>query len=450
MLALDRREGRLRLADNLIPRAIGEGVSLRTRPGAQQVIEGQIARAVAWGSHIVFERDGRLLAWIGAQTFDLAPAGTTLSAATYQAPIGNAQREDRLFIADGVNPLWHITPTAPTPHFVRNEIVQPSGRPYPLEPARSVATWRDRLWYTWGTNRAAHSDVRNPSAFDPLWTVEAQGADVQQVVALVAERDRLLLGCRDETFAVTGDSQYNFQTRPLLAFGLAGPRAFDRLTGDSSLLVAPQGVYSSASGASLDEDLRPLLAARQYGAEVAVDLGRRLALVYLSGRVFVASLDAPGLWGELAVNASGLLRLDSTVGWYGPDGVWMLARDGAPDRRADGAETEVAAAWETWWTIPPTDDLTGRSLLEHAELVVRASRGTLVYTASSPHASCAAPRDLATDGRATWGDFPGAPHQWPDRAHTLEFTPNLDGEAFVHRLDITGAIEVLSFSPSYR
>lgn len=450
MLSTDRRDGRLRLADNLVPRAIGGGeVSLRTRPGAKQVVGGVVDRAIEWGGRVVFERDGRLWLWDDIER-DLAPAGTSLDGAAFQAPTVDAQREERFYIADGVRPLWYITTAEPAPHSITNETKQSSGQPYPLAPARTVATWRDRLWYSWGTNRVAHSDVRNPSAFDPLWTQEAQGDSVSRVVALMPERDRLLLGGLDETFAVTGDSQYNFQTRPALPFGVAGPRAGDRLSEQETLLVSPQGVHLSQSGAAIGDDLRSFLEARWFGAEVAVDVGRRLALVCVGGRIFAANLDAPGLWGELAVEAFGVLRLESGVGWYGPDGIWLLAREGADDRCIDGTLRAVTASWETWWAAPDTDDAGNRLVLERTELLVRASRGSLTYTAFSPHDQCSATRDLASESRSVWANLPGAGHDWPDRAHTLEFTPHLDGEAFVHRIDVDGAVELLSFAPSYR
>ena len=81
MLTSRPEPGKLRVARNLLPTAEG---GMESRPGARQLVEGEIAAVVPWGNRLLLQRDGRLLIWDGT-LHDIAAAGAVLDAAPFQA-----------------------------------------------------------------------------------------------------------------------------------------------------------------------------------------------------------------------------------------------------------------------------------------------------------------------------------------------------------------------------
>jgi len=105
MLSLHPQPGKLRYANHLLPTAAG---GLATRPGATQIVAGDIAHAAPWGNRLMIEKLGRLRLWDGLTETDIAPAGFGLQATPFQALTSAGAREERLYVADGVNALWYV------------------------------------------------------------------------------------------------------------------------------------------------------------------------------------------------------------------------------------------------------------------------------------------------------------------------------------------------------
>lgn len=450
-LSLHPRPDRLRAADNLIPTAEG---GLATRPAARQIITGDIAHAAPWGNRVLVDKGGRIRLWDGNQEIDLAPAGRGLQATTFQALTANAAREDRLVVADGINPLWYLARSGGS--YVRrdilNKVTDADGGAIPLPIAQAVATWRGRVWATFGTNRAQHCQFDDMEYWDPLFTVECQGAESDRILALAPDGERLLAGLVQSSWAVTGDSQFNWRRNQVSPAGVAGPNAV-ALDESGVYWVSSKGLHAGGAPEPLSDDIRDIFP--QYPAAAAVDRRRRLLLVLAGGRLFVMHLAHPGRFGEITGHAPrGLIQMADYVGWYGADGAWVLGSRDMPDRRLDGTATDYTSAYETWEEIP---NPRGRALLRRAHATVLGSaRGEVTYTAYAESAegsdSYSAQATLADTTPQKWTDqiagLAGEP--WPTAPVAREFAPYLAGHKFQHRLEAPCHMEVRAFAPDYK
>ncbi|MEJ1355740.1 MAG: hypothetical protein RPU39_13765 [Candidatus Sedimenticola sp. (ex Thyasira tokunagai)] len=442
MLSLSRHPERLRRADNLFPTRGGVPAS---RPGARQIIDGPVARAVPWGNRIVVERAGRIAVWGGKAISDICQAGLTLQGESYQAFIGDGQREDRLYLADGLRPLWYLADDGDSYRtgYIDNSIRQENNEAYPLEPATTVTSWRDRLFYGDGSNRIRHCQARDPEAWDPLWTLEFQGRSPGKVVCLRASKSALLVGLDQGIWTVTGTSHFNWSRDPLRdGEGVTGPAAIDS-DGIEAFFLAKSGLYS-LSGSLLTEDLSPLFSAQHYGGQVVVDTRRRLVLFLVHGRVFVMHQDKPGVFGELNASALGLLRMDDYVGWYGQDGVWLLQGEDQPDTRTDGAQSDVISLFETWDHQP---NPSGGSFLSNVKMRLKGSpRGSADYNLKVDGKDAYSASITLTDSLPSDDVFRSA----EARSVRREVTPWQDGEQFQHSISANCHLEILSFNPAYK
>ena len=458
MLSLHPQPGKLRYANNLLPTKAG---GLATRPAAAQVVSGDIAAAAPWGNRVLLEKLGRIRLWDGLTETDIAPAGRGLQATPFQALTAAGAREERLYVADGVNPLWYVARVsgAVGRYDIANKVKDASGVAYPLPIAHACATWRGRLWTDADRpNRAQHCQFDDPDYWDPLWTPEYQGEDAERVIALAAHGKMLAVGMSQSVWATTGDSHYNWQRDPLAGYGAAGPAALASVLigeNDQRLYWASTfGVHQSGVDAPLSDDIREAFAAAPYPCEVAIDRRRRLLLALVVGRLFVMHLDKPGLWGEITGhNVRGLLQLDDYCGWYGADGAWLLGARDVPDRRLDGTPSNFTSLYDTWEDIPNPDG-GGRALLRRPRFTLNGSaRGNVTYTATADAGvnRFSSTASLADETPQKWADaiagLDGEP--WPTAPVRREFAPYLAGTKFRHQLEAPCYMEVLKFDPDY-
>lgn len=452
MLALHPVPARPRLTNNLVPTREGR---LASRPAATQIISGDIASAAPWGNRVLVEKQGRLALWTGGSTTtDIAPAGRGLQGTNFQALTSDGKREDRLYIADGVNPLWYVVRRAGV--YVRetiaNKIKDASGLAYPIQVAQAVATWRGRLWVAYGTNRADHCQFDRPDEWDPLWAVECQGDNPDRILALEAHRERLIVGLGQSTWEIRGDTQYNWSKDPIAAAGVTGANA---MASDEQTVywVSPVGVHQGGVAEPISDDIRDIFSAPSYPAEVALDARRRLLLILVRGRLFVMHLDQPGKFGEITGHAvRGLIQMADYTGWYGSDGAWVLGARDMPDRRLDETITPFTSAFETWTDIPNAGG-DGRALLTRAVLVAAGSaRGNATYTATADDNVFSSEMSLTDVPVQRWTDEIAGLNgeDWPTEPVRREMPAHIAGTRFRHRVEAPCHLELHVFTPQYK
>lgn len=451
MLALHARDDRLRRTDHLLPTAEG---ALETRPGAVQILAGPVAAAEPWGERIVAEKSGRIVIWDGDE-HDLCAAGAVLQAASFQALTGDALREDRAYIADGVSALWYAARRsgAYVRESVVNTVLDDAGAPYPIPVPWAIATWRNRLWVPASDNRVQHCQNDRPDEWDPLWTVECQGKEPGRVMAIIDHGQSLGVGLSNAVWSIEGTSQYNWTRDEVLRIGVAGANAMD---GDGArlLILAPQGVFMGNDPTPLSEDIREAFAAPIGVGSLVLDTRRQLALVLVAGRLFAMHLARPGQWGEIPdTQANGLLRAGGQVGWYGEDGVWLLMGRDSADKLLDGTERAFTSRYDTWEQRP---NLTGngRALCERTLLEVQGSaRADATYTVRSGARAFTTTFSLVDEPVDTWADTLDGDETWlawPTPPVRRELVPRLDGESFRHSITADCYLQVRQFDPRYR
>ncbi len=449
MLSLHHRDDRLRKANNLVPNAEG---GMETRPGAMQVIDGIVDAAEPWGNRIIAERNGRIVVWDGA-VHDVHSAGGVLQATAFQALTVDAQREDRAYIADGIRPLWFIAFRAGNyvKETVSNTVLDASHVPYPIPVPSAIGTWRNRLWIDVG-NRVQHCENDGPATWDPLWTVECQGKNPGRVLAIHPNGEALAVGLEHEVWQVTGTSQYNWQRNQALAFGVCGPNAVDG-DGNRLAILSPFGVFLDGTPDPVTNDLREMFSSDVGFGELVVDTRRQLVLALVAGRMFVMHLAQPGRWGEITgTQATGLLRTSKYVGWYGRDGVWVLAGRDTADKLLDGSEVLVHSAYQTWPQGPNAGG-NGRALCNRTIIQAQGStRNVATYNVAAERQSFTATFTLADESVDEWSDDMSAAvaAPWPTAPVRRELVPRVAGENFVHTIEADCFMAIQGFDPQYR
>ena len=447
-LALRHKKGAFKVSGNLLPVA---GGLWRSRPGATQLARGPVDAAIEWDHRLLFQRNGRLFVW-DAYEHDVGGAGRTLDGAAFQALTESAEREDRLYIGDGVNPLFYIRrgPSGYERKTFANEVRDGRGNPYPVPIASAVEVARNRLWVAHGTNRAQHSDFEKPHAFDPLFTQEFQGGERGAVLALYAHLDYLAAGTQSGLWAVVGDSQFNFRRDPLVAHGVTGPAALHS-DGQRLFFVSRAGAHALADAGTIGDDaLDAAFESPDPAAQVLLSPDGRHLLLVVRSRLFVIHLDSKRI-GEIAENVTGAFRFGPQIGWYGADGVWICNRLDSYDGALSGARTRVATAVETWPDTPPRTALLERSF---AELRGEAD-APITYTATV-RTEDSAVQTVQRTMRGAVGNAPfetfwdGVVVNWEAEPLHHELPVMLAGKSFKHRLECAGHFELMSFTPKYR
>ncbi len=445
---------RMRATRNLLPLETG---GMEARPGAVQVLTGDVTDLAVWGTRLVMERDGRIVVASGGVAQDLGQAGRFVRGTAFQALTLDAQREERFYVADGLNPLWYLARrggvTVREP--VVNTVLDGVGVPYPLPVPHVVATWRGRLWVDEGANRLRHCQFDRPAEWDPLWTLEFQGADSDRRRSLLPFGEVLLVGFEQAIWGVTGKSQYDWQTAVVVnGHGCGGPRSMAS-DGAGAWWVSRDGMFRLGADAALSDDVRELFGTPHMDSQAVVEPRTRRLFVLYGGRVLVLHLDS-GRFGEVAASAvRGVFVLDGRVGWWGEDGVWVMAGDDLPDTAIDGTRTPVQAVMESWDEVPNLAG-GGRALLNRARFRVQGSpRGDATYTATvdgdRTFVGTVSLSDVTVDAwAAAAAPVDGSGEAWPVPGVFREVVLRLAGRAFRHRIEAGVYMRLDEFKPEFR
>jgi len=454
MLSTRPLKDHLRTARNLLPLEAG---GLEARPGAVQVLAGDVTDLAVWGQRLVVERAGRVVVVTGTVAEDMGQAGWFVRGTAFQALVANAQREERFYVADGLNPLWYLVRrggvTVREP--VVNTVLDDAGLPYPLPVASVIGTWRGRVWIDEGANRLRHCQFDRPDEWDPLWTLEFQGADSDRRRALLPFGEVLLVGFEHAIWSVTGKSQYDWQTAVAVnGRGCGGPRSMAS-DGAAAWWVSRDGVFRLGAEAPLSNDVRELFGVAHMDSQVVIEPRTRRLYVLYGGRVLAMHMTS-GLFGEVAASGvRGLFVLDGRVGWWGANGVWVMAADDLPDTAIDGTRTAVQAVAESWDEVPNLA-AGGRALLNRTRLYVQGSpRGNASYVATADgvrsFAAVVSLSDVTVDAwAASAAPADGSGEAWPVPPVFREVVPRLAGRSFRHRIEAQVYMRLDEFRPEFR
>lgn len=450
MLTSFTKNGHLRRADNLLPLRDG---SMESRPGAKQLIDGKVSGVVEWGERLVIERNGRIGLLSGAVYSDLTTAGKVLRGTNFQALTANAQREDRLYIADGLRKLWYIAwrSGAPVIEQVENSVLDGNSVPYVIPVPTTVTTWRRRLFIGYGQNRVQHCQLDAPEEWDPIWTLEFQTEKQDKVLALTPFGATLIVNQEHSAWSVSGDSHLNFESDQASEVGAQGASAVAS-DGSSVFRISREGVFT-LSGECLSDDIEDFFGAPAPMSSCVVDIhGRRLFVAY-HGRLFVCHLDTKR-WGEIrGYHIAGVFSWNGRVGWYGDDGVWLLEGRDLPDRLADNSPVEFSCVFDMWENRP---NLGGDGRAECRDTVIHcqgSSRGNATYTVwVDGEQALSEAVSLADEDVDNWADDIEAqtPQYWPTRPVRRDFIVQESGESFRHKVESACYMRVFGVYPSYR
>ena len=314
-----------------------------------------------------------------------------------------------------------------------------------------VATWRNRLWFIWGENRAQHSENDAPDAFDPLYTVEAQGKDPDIILNLSPAGDLLVLGLRKSHWAVSGSSQFNWEKSQVSPLGCGGAHAISS-NNTAIFFINGKGVFQQGSPDPLSDDLVEWFDQNTENAHIRVDIKNHFAYCLIFGRLFVLNTQT-GRWGEIVnVQAAGLFEWKGRFGWYGSDGAWLLMGMDEPDFRLDDTNTDVVSVFETWADIPNSDGA-GRAFYPRGTFTVKGSpRDVATYTVTvdqgAPYAESFTLSDVSVD---TWtGNIAdGSGEAWNVPPVLRHVSPYKTGNSFRHKVSAPCYMEITHFKPKY-
>lgn len=464
MLTARPTEGKLRVATNLVPMADG---SVCVRPGARQVVAGAVSEVVPWGNRLLLHQAGRMVLWDGA-LHDLGPSGPVLAAAPFQALTDLGEREDRLYLADGVRSLRYVAVRAGQygVYAVENSCLDPvTSEPLAVPVPIAVANWQGRLWVSTGGNFVQHCENDAPDYWNPLWTIDCQGGDRSRVLALRPADDALLVGLSGSLWAITGKSQYDFQRAAVGNGGVAGTHCL-AADGAASWWMGPLGVWTAGAEQPLSAPVQEWFYEGVTGSLV-VDRPRRRVLACVNGRALACDL-ASGAWTELVpFNVYGVWASEARAGWYGPDGVWALGAESEPwtlaagvvplddagsvDLALDGGAVDVAAQAEPWPQIPNPAGR-GRAELKrsHFHFLVSAQANAQLEFFGDDRLQGVFLWPMSVPG-PTWeslGEDPALVADW--RPILKEAVPRVQGTVFYWRLSLAGRARLVRFTLQYQ
>lgn len=439
----------MRRADNLLPVPRG----LVSRPGAVQVIAGDVSSVLPFGGALLFARGGRLWAYEYVET-DIGPVlNPSPTGTAYQALTTLAQREPRLYLAPGGGaPLYYVTRGPWQRRAIVNTVKADSGAPYPLPAATAVAAWRGRLWVSAGGNRVHHCELDAPATWDPLYTLEFQTGRADGIRALVPHRDALVVALADSLWSVTGDSQYNWQRLMLVdGRGVQSPAAIVS-DGERLIYLARRGLYQLGESQPLTgERLEPLFDVPDPDAALLLDDAGQYLYALLHGRLLVLNT-ADWRCGEILApgRVRGLFKWNGTVGWFGPAGVWIGGAEDQTDIAVDGTVLPVLALLESWDDMP---NPRGRAVLARCVLDLAGTpRGPVRYEVAVDGVSRVARLlDVAPAApSATLQAWDGVLKQWPAVPVRHDVPVHAAGTRFVQRISSVGHLEIYAVDPQYQ
>jgi len=453
MLSTSQKSRFLRRSNNLLPTKNG---GMEARPGALQLLSGSVTDVTDWGSRLVVERGGRIQVFQSDGTLtDVDQAGRYVQGANFQALTDNATREDRLYIADGVRPLWYIALRngSVVSESVQNAILDGSNNPYAIPVPTAITTWRGRLFLAYGSNRVQHCQFDAPDTWDPIWTLECQGKKEDRIIAVEPFGDTLICGLNHSTWSISGDSPLNFKRRPVSDVGCAGP---DSIATDELAVyrVARDGIFSLSNQDALSGDIEDIFGVSSISDNMVIDKKQQLIFFVTRGRLFVLHMATQRVGEITGFDVRGVFEWEGQIGWYGKDGLWLLMGRDLPDTYADGSQANVSSVFDTWDDIPNING-DGRAFLPRVVFRGKGSArqnvnyelfvdGNSVFTDS---------QSLTDESVDTWADIlasAASGENWPTRAVRREFVPLVTGESFRHQFSADCHIEILDLLPQYQ
>jgi hypothetical protein len=444
-LSLRYKPETFRRMDNALPIWPGHFAS---RPGATQIVSGPVSAAVEWDKRILFYRGAECVLWDQIE-HPIGDSGASLDATAFQALIGNAEREDRLYVADGANPLWYVVHDPLLGYQRRtfaNDLLDPAGAPYPVPIASAVETFRNRLWVIHAGNRAQHSDNDRPHYWDPTFTVELQSGDRSSLTALCAQEGYLAVGSLRALWQISGDSQFNWAHDYLVRQrGVAGPRGLDG-NGTRLFYVSAVGVHEAGSDGHLGgNNLDKAFEVPDSSAHLSLSPDGRFLLLVIRSRLFVIHTASFEI-GEIAEPVRGVITMGNHFGWYGDDGIWICNRSDGVDSPLAGPTRRVSTVLATW---PETTDR--RALLERVFLqAIGESDAPVTYTARVDDLSVEATVPGATASAPFSQLWDGSILQANEKPSRHEIPIYMAGHRFEHLISCAGRVELTGFKPSIR
>ena len=459
MLTLRYTPGALRTSLNIIP--LGDN-RMESRPGAYQLITGNINRAIGWGNRIAFERYGYLNVWHATIT-NLSPrvANLQMTGTTFQTLTGYGDREERLYIGSGED-IYYLRRRANQPGEtdfyesvnITNEVKDSDNKPYQLPKARALASWRNRLWAGDGTHTVYHTEHDKPHLWDPINAIGFQSGTQNDVTALCPFGDRLIVATPSSIWAVTGDSKHNFQRDKIInGRGAVNQRC---LTTDGQRLyyLDRNGVFELGREEPLSSDIEDLFRAPDNDAELMLDpQGEFLYLLYDSA-IYVYNTNKGG-WGQIDAQAKGLIRAGDRMGWYGVTGLWLMGSRYAPDVFNDGTQQAVRSHFRTWPAQPNPYGMSSLNRVFISILGTWDSSGVssvgnyAVYPDEDEPAMVEQDFDLAR--KAPPSLQIGTTQLYKEKPQRVyaEIPVNTANEQFEHEITTEGYVQLVSFEPNY-
>ena len=332
---------------------------LETRPGAMQLLDGNINRAIGWNNAVVFQRYGQLTIWhVLENKFENVEPSTQLNGTVYQALTGYGDRQERMYIASGkdVFYIWRKPTEEGVTQFYDavyfdNEIKDEQEQPFALPRARQVVTWRSRLWASDGSHIIYHTENDKPHSWDPINAMQFQSGKLSDVTALCPHGNQLIVATSGSLWTVTGTSKYNWQLQQIVTgHGAVSAQA---LASDGSRLfyLDRYGLFELGNPRPLSEPIENIFYTPDSGAEILLDPGGELLYLLIDKRLFVYNTTVND-WGEIDARPKGLVIVGNRAGWYGVDGLWLMTTRYAPDTDLKGNRTKISGRLRTWPSQP--------------------------------------------------------------------------------------------------
>lgn len=440
-LSLIPLEGRLSRADNAFP--LRPGV-MGARPGALQILDVDITDAIAWGERVVYVSGDSLYLYDG-ESHRISAAGALLDGTGFQALTENGRREDRFYIADGVNRLWFIA--FRDERWIKvdvvNDVADPESIPYPVPVPSSVGTWRNRLWIGTGNNRVVHSNNEKPHELDPLNAIEMQGDKPTRVVSIEPFGDALVVGTSVGPWAISGTSPFNFSVTALVENVPVTSRRGAATDGQSFYWVSDDGVRSLGLAQPLTlEAFDEAFSTLDPSATLALSGDSRWLLFCVDCKVYCL-LTATGEFGALAGSHLGVTSLGGKLCWYGPDGLWLLESQQLGEDWSLAGETLPIESVVARWPVFPADR--DRALLRRVDVSFYALPGSRVsYSVESNERSVSDVSGSVPERRVLLDFWDGEVVFEPRVPVQSELYCMLPGTWFKDEFRALGAFEILS------
>ena len=211
-----------------------------------------------------------------------------------------------------------------------NEYLDADDAPYPLPKAKSLATWRNRLWAADGTHIIYHCRNDNPHHWEPLDAIPIQGGDQSEVTGLCAMGNRLIVSTMESLWQVVGDSPYNWEFQAIVhGHGAMNDRSL-ATDGQRLFYLDRWGVYELGQSIPVSKPIKKLFFTPDYSGELLLEASGEYLYLLLNGRLLVYHTLSEQ-WGEVlppvesGYAIKGLVSIGGQIAFYGDNGLCFAA-----------------------------------------------------------------------------------------------------------------------------